>query len=174
MGRSNTYKANEYDSFLTTGYVENNHHYFMDINGNRRADSQIGITTSMFVHPAYMDLSSKDKAVYQLALYQYRNAPYKPSDKRDDEKYKGKSGKRYIFLNENLAVNVFRVCKSNATLRKCLKSLAEHGFLIPVERPNHQEYIYELSSAWKEYAPGMIYQETNTNKHTWEWVRVQY
>lgn len=174
MGRNNTYKAKEYESFLTTGYVENNHHYFKDLNGNRRADSVLGVTTSMFMHPAYMELSGSQIRLYQLALYQFHNAPDRPSDNSDSEKYKGNNGKRYIYLNELLAIGVFKMYGSNTTFRKDLKALEEHGFLIPVERQSHQRIIYELSTAWKEYVPGMIYKETNTNSHRWEWVRVKY
>ena len=174
MGRSNTYKAKEYDDFLTTGYVESNHHYFKDLNGNRRADSMIGICTSMFVHPAYMELSGNQKALYQLALYQFWNAPDRPCNNSENEKYKGNNGKRYIYLNEYLAVDVFKMYGSNTTFRKDLKALEEHGFLIPIERLGHQRKIYELSNAWKDFVPGMIYKETNTNSNRWEWVRVKY
>lgn len=169
------YKPNAYEDFETTGYVQDKHHYFVDINGNKRSDSMIGITTSMFVHPAFLDLTNTQKMLYITAKYQYRNAPDRPCDHNDNDLYKGKDGKQYIYLNLKLATEVFRIYgeKNKATFYKDIKALIAHGFIVPVQRENNQRTIYKLSEEWKHYEPGTEYQEINTNTHRWEWVRCE-
>lgn len=174
MGK--TYKANEYESFETTGYLENKHHYFEDMNGNRRSDSKIGITTSMMLHPAYLDLTAQQRNLYLIAKYQYHNAPDMPCKHNENDLYKGRTGKRYIYLNRKLAevFHVYSDGKNNKSFYRDITALVEHGFIVPIERENNQRTIYLLSDEWKNYIPGMKYTEINKNLHRWEWVRVEY
>lgn len=168
--RKNNSLAKNYESFETTGYISNGHHYFDDINGNRRADSMIGVTTSMLLHPAFLDLSNTQKMLYMVAKYQYRNAPDRPCDHNDNEEYKNRA---YIYLNMKLVTDVFGIyaSKNKATFYRDIRALTEHGFIVPVERENNQRTIYKLSDAWREYTPGTKYTEINTFNHRWEWVR---
>ena len=169
MGKTN--KVTAYESFETRGYIKDNHHYFDDMQGNRRADSKIGITTSMMLSPAFLELTPQQRFLYMIAKYQYYNAPDKPCDHSDSDIYKGKAGKQYIYLNIKLT-EVFNVYgKNNRGFYKDIKALVSHGFLKPIERENNQRTIYQLSSEWANYEPGMCFMETNPHQHRWEWVR---
>ena len=100
-------------------------------------------------------------------------APDRPCQHHDKEEYKGREGKRYIYLNEHLVEQFNIYAKGNhKTLYKDIKALIEHGFIVPIEQENNQRWIYKLSDEWKNYTAHSKFQETNPNKHTYEWVTV--
>lgn len=174
MGKGKGYKPKEYEPFESDGYIKNGHHKFVDSKGNERTEYNIGITTSMMFHPAYLDLTPYQRELYRVAKYQYRKGNFEsPSKYHDNEEYKGDKGRIYIYLNEHL-VEQFRIYApgNHKTLYKDIKALIEHGFIIPYEQENNQRWIYKLIDEWKNYTAHAKYQETNPNKHTYEWVTI--
>lgn len=159
-----------YQAFESSGSIYEGHHKYIDIQGRMRADSMIGVTTSMLFHPAWLDLSPQQRCLYWAAKYQYKSAADRPGQHNDNPKYKGNAGKTYIYLNEKI-VDQFKIYgKGHKALYKDTKALIEHGFIVPVEREHNQRTIYQLISEWQNYKAGFKYIEVNTHKHQYDWV----
>ena len=160
-----------YQAFESSGHIYDGHHKYIDMQGKLRADSMIGVTTSMIFHPAWLDLTPHQRCLYLAAKYQYKSAADRPRDNNSDPKYKGISGKNYVYLNERL-IDQFAIYskKNHTTLYKDIKVLVEHGFIVPVEREHNQRTIYQLSDEWQNYKAGFKYIEVNTHKHQYDWV----
>ena len=167
----NSFKVQPYESFLSTGEVRNNKHVFVDVStDSTRSESVIGIPTSLFVSPAYKDLTPRQRQLYLCAIYQYKQAPDTPAKVNDEYR-----DKRYIYLNFKLVQYMSLYSKSSfRSFYSDVRALIDHGFITPIEKYNHQRTIFYLSDGWKEFQNGCKYQCTNENTHSWEWVRVAF
>ena len=174
-------KAKPYLSFESpTDFIKENKHHFW-YNGTERVNSSCTVSMELMSHPAFLDLTPSQRALYFYAKLQYYGAVDKVAARY--EEFQNEHAKEYFYLNSNLIQNVYKLYKTNATMYKDIQELIHHGFIIKVQTENHQRTIYRFSSEWANWSQGMIYEGKSKYKDTeygrvevfeYEWVRVHY
>lgn len=156
--KQQNYEAKPYANFESYGYIKNGKHYFMPILGDtERVDSPITLTMAMLSHPAFKDLTPKQRLLYMYAKSQYKAMVDRTKFEEDYPQFKGKP--EYIYLNHKLMIDVFEMYpKSSARLLyKDITALTEHGFLQPVLDESNQRKVYKLIAEWQNWQPHLKY-----------------
>ena len=121
-----------------------------------RRQSYCPIYTNLLTSPAYIDLTSAQKALYiacrDREMYPH---PQETGTAADD---------RLFYMNRALYVKTYRLYAENNKrgFFRDIKALISHGFISVYRsgKTTRTKNIYSYSSRWKEWQPGKDYTQT--------------
>ena len=136
-------------------------HKYMD-NGSWKTDTTVNIAMSMLTSPAFCDLTPRQRQLYLIAKAQFFGAVSRPgTDFPDIQQYQQYDRKMYFYLNNALAVDVYRLySKSDRRgFYNDVAALEAHGFIERVTNTdrqqithtNKQRTIFRYSEGWKAW-----------------------
>lgn len=207
MPRKRKYEIKDFYRFEATSSVKENNaghrkHIYIDENGKEQTDTTTTICYSMLIHPAFKDLTARQRMLYVYAKTQFYGARSRPKkDFPDIAEFAEYDGRKYFYLNHFLMSDVFGMYpKSNhRDLYKDIAALVEHGFIEwytepkTIDKGNHMRTIYRYSDAWKQWKSGKVYIKEKgkvwkfvdahpdcvykcnrkNNRNIWEWVQTK-
>ena len=113
----------------------------------RENDGFIRVSHSLFMSPAYRDLTPKQQDLYQCC----RHAAYMNREKPEP------GNTRLFYFNRYYWAEKYRLYTSSGRFNDDMNSLIEHGFIRRVKsgKDSKTKNIYEFSPGWQLFGNGL-------------------
>ncbi len=110
-------------------------------------DTSANIFMSMLLHPAWIDLTARQKCLYMYCKAQYYGqSGSRSADRTDNTKF---------YFNRGLWLDVYQIYKTGneSAFYKDINALISHGFIICCEngKTTRTKSIYQYSSKWQQW-----------------------